>query len=273
VVAAAKSSKLLAKSSKHVDDSEEESDEDEQDNEENQDSEEEEDEDEVKPKPHKRSSKTAAAVKSTKKATAEKAPTKVVVKAQQAKPSKSSAKSHGEAEAKENEDEDAYTIGSKADFKTGQKYPTPAPGMKLLLYSLYLQQKFNKYSIGNGDRVFYQTLLEQRPNSEIAQEWCLYYGVVNDEVHAEKLYKIVTKRKGKDLSSPFKKSTVVTSVKITTKSNKTDVSEEKPKKRSKKNVIQEDFDADTGYDKSSLWEGQGTSGVDFLLGAAMSDVI
>lgn len=41
--------------------------------------------------------------------------------------------------------------------KPGQKFPTPTPGF--------------------GDRVFYETLLRQRPDSAMAQEWCLYYGV------------------------------------------------------------------------------------------------
>ena len=37
------------------------------------------------------------------------------------------------------------------ELKPGQKFPTPTPGM--------------------GDRVFYETLLRQRPDSEMAQEW------------------------------------------------------------------------------------------------------
>lgn len=36
-------------------------------------------------------------------------------------------------------------------LKPGQKFPTPTPGF--------------------GDRVFYETLLRQRPNSTMAQEW------------------------------------------------------------------------------------------------------
>ena len=37
------------------------------------------------------------------------------------------------------------------DLKPGQKFPTPTPGF--------------------GDRVFYETLLRQRPESAMAQEW------------------------------------------------------------------------------------------------------
>ena len=45
--------------------------------------------------------------------------------------------------------------------KDGQKHPTPTPG--------------------NGDRVFYETLLKQRPDSVMAQEWCMYNGVLSEE--------------------------------------------------------------------------------------------
>jgi hypothetical protein len=37
------------------------------------------------------------------------------------------------------------------ELKPGQKHPTPTPGF--------------------GDRVFYETLLRQRPDSVMAQEW------------------------------------------------------------------------------------------------------
>jgi hypothetical protein len=100
------------------------------------------------------------------------------------------------------------------DLKPGQKFPTPTPGF--------------------GDRVFYETLLRQKPESAMAQEWyvhlplyfwlyfsfttfsfsfhqflhflschlielnalfrCVNYGVLPHN-EAEKLYKIVTERK------------------------------------------------------------------------------
>jgi hypothetical protein len=41
-----------------------------------------------------------------------------------------------------------HTMGA---LKPGQKFPTPTPGF--------------------GDRVFYETLLRQRPDSAMAQEW------------------------------------------------------------------------------------------------------
>ena len=71
-------------------------------------------------------------------------------------------------------------IGGSGDFKPGQKYPTPSPG--------------------NGDRVFYETLIEQTPSSEMAQEWCLAYGILSLE-KAIKLNAIVCKRKGKPVSA------------------------------------------------------------------------
>jgi hypothetical protein len=79
-------------------------------------------------------------------------------------------------------------------FWTGQKFPTPTPGF--------------------GDRVFYETLLRQRPDSIMAQEWCVSYGVLpHDE--AERLHKKVTDRKrqmrlggGSAATSPARKTSV-----------------------------------------------------------------
>lgn len=62
-------------------------------------------------------------------------------------------------------------------FKPGQKFPTPSPG--------------------SGDRVFYDTLLQQRPDSEMAQEWCVSHGTLELE-EAIKLYRIICKRKNKE---------------------------------------------------------------------------
>ena len=39
-------------------------------------------------------------------------------------------------------------------LKPGQKYPTPTPGF--------------------GDRVFYESLIRQRPTSEMAQDWYVF---------------------------------------------------------------------------------------------------
>ncbi|VEU35514.1 unnamed protein product [Pseudo-nitzschia multistriata] len=61
-------------------------------------------------------------------------------------------------------------------LKPGQKYPTPTPGF--------------------GDRVFYESLLKQRQTSEMAQDWCLNYGILSYK-KAAKLHAIVTERKRK----------------------------------------------------------------------------
>ena len=58
----------------------------------------------------------------------------------------------------------------------GQKFPTPTPGF--------------------GDRVFYETLYRQRPDSSMAQEWCVSYGVLSSK-EAEKVHKKVVERKRK----------------------------------------------------------------------------
>ena len=92
-------------------------------------------------------------------------------------------------------------------LKPGQKYPTPTPGF--------------------GDRVFYETLLRQRPDSEMAQEWCVNYGVLPSE-EAAKLNKIITKKKQKG-----QKATPATSTKKSGSGKK------------KKRVIQDiEYDAD-----------------------------
>ena len=81
-------------------------------------------------------------------------------------------------EAKETEIKSSagQTLGSLDNPKPGQRYITPSPG--------------------NGDRVFYETLLDQRPDSEMAQDWCLHYGVL-EEFKAAALLNKVSKRKAK----------------------------------------------------------------------------
>ena len=69
---------------------------------------------------------------------------------------------------------------------SGQKFPTPTPGF--------------------GDRVFYETLFRQRPDSLMAQEWCVAYGVLPYNV-AERLHEdILARKKGKKVATPVKKS-------------------------------------------------------------------
>jgi hypothetical protein len=96
--------------------------------------------------------------------------------------------------------------------KIGQKHPTPTPG--------------------NGDRVFYETLYKQRPDSEMAQEWCVNYGVLSEE-EAAKLYKKITKRKAAIKSSG-------------SSSSSSPVKSEKKKKKKAKKVLLDDVEFDAG---------------------------
>ncbi|KAF4319035.1 hypothetical protein BBO99_00006646 [Phytophthora kernoviae] len=55
-------------------------------------------------------------------------------------------------------EEEEWSKEQEANRKPGQKHPTPSPGF--------------------ADRVFYESLLQQRPDSHMAQKWCLEYGVL-----------------------------------------------------------------------------------------------
>uniref|UniRef100_A0AAV1VF20 Uncharacterized protein n=1 Tax=Peronospora matthiolae TaxID=2874970 RepID=A0AAV1VF20_9STRA len=55
-------------------------------------------------------------------------------------------------------EEEEWANEQEANRKPGQKHPTPSPGF--------------------ADRVFYESLLQQRPASRMAQKWCLEYGVL-----------------------------------------------------------------------------------------------
>lgn len=101
---------------------------------------------------------------------------------------------------------------TKVELKPGQKFPTPTRGF--------------------GDRVFYETLLRQKPESEMAQEWCVNYGVL-PLVDAERLYKVILKRKGKAVPSS-----------ITSKSK--DVKKKKIKKEIKEEIDDIDMNAGGG---------------------------
>ena len=111
-------------------------------------------------------------------------------------------------------------IVEEEKLKPGQKYPTPAPG--------------------NGDRVFYETLYQQKPESEMAQEWCVAYGVLSESESLE-IHNKVCKRKGKPLlSSPM----VPKSSKVVSKGSV------KPRR------IDNDM-MDDGFGGSGGWERQG----------------
>ena len=80
------------------------------------------------------------------------------------------------------ESKEAENSHPTADFKSGQKYPTPSPGA--------------------GDRVFYETLLQQRPESEMAQDWCLAYGVLSEAKARQVISQISSRRNGKGRTAP-----------------------------------------------------------------------
>lgn len=101
--------------------------------------------------------------------------------------------------------------------------------------------------------MFYETLFEQNPKSEMAQEWCLAYGILPFE-QANKLNMVVCKRKGKPVAS------IASPPAKTAGKGKAPVKAAPANKRKK---VQDDDDVvgDTGMGASSSWEGVGTFGV------------
>lgn len=124
-------------------------------------------------------------------------------------------------------------IGSTSAYKAGQKFPTPSPG--------------------NGDRVFYETLFRQRPDSEMAQEWCVSYGIL-DAKEAEILSKSVLKRKSKSVPEVS-----ISKVEISSSGSSTTVVRKKLRTVSK--IIDGNLNNDAGLDDASPWEGIGTTGI------------
>eukprot|EP00953_Heterococcus_sp_UTEX-ZZ885_P023876 13098-Heterococcus_DN1.PRE.4 len=117
---------------------------------------------------------------------------------------------------------------AEVDRKPGQKYPTP--------------------SQGSADRVFYESLYRQKPQSEMAQDWCIAYGVLPHN-EAGRLYKAACKRKGV-------KAEVVTPSKLAKAPAK-----KKAKRTTAKGKVIEDTDADTGFEDSGAFEGVGAAGI------------
>lgn len=98
------------------------------------------------------------------------------------------------------------------------------------------------------DRVFYETLLQQRPDSEMAQEWCLFYGIL-DEQEAHKLYLKYCKRKNltpKVAASP---------VKAPARASAAAAASNKRRKTSTRGGEDDDMAVDdTGIAESKVWE-------------------
>lgn len=114
---------------------------------------------------------------------------------------------------------------------------------------------FNSFLV---DRVFYETLYQQKPESEMAQDWCLAYGILN-EIEAKKLNEKVLKRKNKTISASQSSSSSTSNKKSTAVAS----SPEKSTGRRKRGaaVIEDDIEGDTGLGKSSAWEGRGKTGI------------
>jgi hypothetical protein len=103
--------------------------------------------------------------------------------------------------------------------KVGQKHPTPTPG--------------------NGDRVFYETLFQQRPDSEMAQQWCVDYGVLSEE-EAAKIHKKIMKRKA------AAKGTSSSGGSSSSPAPKSEKKKSSSKKKAKKILDDVEFDAGMG---------------------------
>ena len=87
--------------------------------------------------------------------------------------------------------------------------------------------------------------MQQVPSSEMAQEWCVSYGIL-PETEAYNIHVKVCKRKGKPVSSPMRND-----VKKPTTSRNV-----KPRR-----IQDDDIEADTGMERGSAWEGRGAIGV------------
>ena len=85
-------------------------------------------------------------------------------------------------------------------------------------------------------RVFYETLLHQRPDSIMAQEWCVVYGVLEGK-EAVKAHQQMLKRKGKSVSGG-------------SASASSSPKKEKAKKKSKKSsrILDDNVEFDAGMD-------------------------
>lgn len=90
------------------------------------------------------------------------------------------------------------------------------------------------------DRVFYETLIEQIPNSEMAQEWCVAYGIL-DYKKALQVYTLICKRKGKPVianPSPIKK--------VVESNNNNKKNQQTTQNRKRKVKIDDDVVGETG---------------------------
>ncbi|KAI4835553.1 hypothetical protein MKS88_004763 [Plasmodium brasilianum] len=88
-----------------------------------------------------------------------------------------------EVEEDEDEDRDKDTDDARKYFKEGQKIITPPNG--------------------DGTRAFYESLLEENPNSIIAIKYCIEHGVLSGTKHHEALYKYCVLKKNNAFKNNF----------------------------------------------------------------------
>lgn len=166
-------------------------------------------------------------------------------------------------------------FGSDQSFKIGQKYPTPAPGNGGNMNPFSTQDFIS--NLFYSDRVFYETLYDEKPDSEMAQEWCLYYGIL-DEKAAKKVFDLVAKRKankGKEVESPVKKPAPKAAATTKEPAKKETTSKKRRKVDSDDDVDDTGKPATTvfhcflmqfvwscsGMGDGDVWEGRGKSGI------------
>lgn len=169
-----------------------------------------------------------------------------------------------------------YEENIQIEFKPGQKYPTPSPGnggecFKFFnpsfprlfdhyhhLVYLYLYKFFTFFIIiviYYLDRVFYETLLKQNPNSEMAQDWCLAYGILEFD-EAKKLNDYVMKRKGKNGANGAKKNGNTSSPQKKPPASSNNGGGAKTKAKRAKIIDDDGVEVDSGIGLKGIWESQ-----------------
>eukprot|EP00607_Mallomonas_marina_P007717 CAMPEP_0182416860 /NCGR_PEP_ID=MMETSP1167-20130531/1244_1 /TAXON_ID=2988 /ORGANISM="Mallomonas Sp, Strain CCMP3275" /LENGTH=135 /DNA_ID=CAMNT_0024589989 /DNA_START=100 /DNA_END=504 /DNA_ORIENTATION=+ len=134
----------------------------------------------------------------------------------------------GKNDAESKVEEDNSIGNSQLLTKPAQKFPTPSPG--------------------NGDRVFYETLLKQRPDSEMAQDWCLAYGILSI-TEATVLQQKINKRKQTKQSPAKAKPAQSSKTSVTANKSKTS----RRRKRDDDDDDDDDEAFDTGLDDGTVW--------------------
>eukprot|EP00492_Amphilonche_elongata_P004005 TRINITY_DN4394_c0_g1_i1.p1 TRINITY_DN4394_c0_g1~~TRINITY_DN4394_c0_g1_i1.p1 ORF type:complete len:140 (+),score=38.39 TRINITY_DN4394_c0_g1_i1:214-633(+) len=105
----------------------------------------------------------------------------------------------------------------------------------------------------NGLRIFYESTLEQMPDSEMAKDWLLIHGLLPKDI-ATKLHKKKTKGKKKPVSSRKRKATASerrSAKKQKTKSKSKKKTPKKSPKKTPKKSTRRKLQIDSGSEESS----------------------